>query len=238
MDGGAVMCRYSKRFLGLMLFILASSAVMARELSTEELERWFESDELLPPSDLAINVNEGNLVFLDQKPDKPVHHHTNHLIISKHSLETGWVWLKQCHENLDQVPRAQILFRRGRVRDLQIITSTKIAESWVENNSVQLRDVRPGARLCVTAWTRALESGADGQYTMRNGPFMRKFLDGYYPMHVSMDINFTGTGLRLISVSPKQQVGFAIDQQPESVSFDAWFEGRLKTELMFDAVSS
>ncbi|MGD8712689.1 MAG: alpha/beta hydrolase, partial [Thiohalophilus sp.] len=133
--------------------MLASSAVMARELSTEELERWFESDDLLPPSELAINVNEGNLVFLDHKPDKPVHHHTNHLIISKHSLETGWVWLKQCHENLDQVPRAQIMFRRGRVRDLQIITNNNIAESWVENNSVQLRDVRPGARLCVTAWT-------------------------------------------------------------------------------------
>ncbi len=218
--------------------LVLSGTAMARELSTEELERWFESDELLPPGDVATHVNEGKLVFLNRKPNKPVHHHHNQLIISEHSLETGWVWLKQCHDNLDRVPRAQIMFRHGRVRDLKIITNNNIADSWVENNSVQLRDVRAGARLCVTAWTRALETWADGQFTMRNGPFMRKFLDGYYPMHISMDINFTGTGLRLISVSPKQQTGFMIEQQPESVSFDAWFEGRLNTELMFSAASS
>ena len=232
------MNRFSKQALVAIGILFLGNTGMARELSTEELERWFQSDELVPPSHLATDVNEGSLVFLNRKPSKPVHHHHNHLVISAHSLETGWVWLRQCHDNLDQVPRAQIVFKPGRVRDLQITTNNNIADSWVEDNTVQLRDVRAGARLCVTAWTRALESRADGQFAMSNGPFMRKFLDGYYPMHVSMDINFTGTGLQLISVSPKQQTGFAINQQPESISFEAWFEGRLKTELMFSAASS
>lgn len=227
------MPRVVVQFIGLMILLGAALSPLARELTQDELDKWFESDELYPPADLALHVNEGQLVFLTRKPDRPVHHHQNHLVISQHSLDTGWVWLQQCHDNLDKVARAQILFKADRVRDLQITTNNNIAESWVENNTVQLRDVRAGARLCVTAWTHALEKDADGRYSMRNGPFMRKFLDGYYPMRVTLDIDYTGTGLKLMSISPARQTGFNIDQQAERLSFDAWFEGRLRTELKF-----
>ena len=155
-------------------------------------------------------------------------------MISEHSLSTGWVWLAQCHNNLDRVSRLQITFNKGRVRDLQITSSHHIAESWVEDNSVQLRNVRDKAVLCITAWTKALIHNQDGSYSMRNGPFMRKFLDGYYPMRVSMEINFSDTGLQLVSVAPRQQQGFVVIQESKRVSFDAWFEGRLKTEFRFE----
>ncbi|MFO8024960.1 hypothetical protein [Thiohalophilus sp.] len=224
---------YGKILLAGLLLLTGGSPAMGQQLSQEELERWFESDDPHPPAGSTENVNEGNLVFLQQPPDKPVHHHHNKLVISALSLSTGWVWLQQCHANMDEFSRVQILFKKGRIRDLAITRADNISESWVEDNSVQLRDVRAGARLCVSGWTQALENRENGRFTMHNGPFMRKFLDGYYPMRVSMDIDYSGTGLRLVSVSPQQQTGFDVDQRSEGISFNAWFEGRLNTELMF-----
>ena len=77
-------------------------------------------------------------------------------------------------------------------------SSGNIEQSWVEDNTVQLRNVQENARLCVQAWTRALKSNGDGSYSLRNGPFMRRFLDGYYPMRVSMQIDYASSGLQLI----------------------------------------
>ena len=206
---------------------------LATEPSMAELERWLESDELLPPSVNTDNVNEGALVFLNQRPVKQVHHHQNHLIIDADSLLNGWVRLRQCHEHLDRVPRAQIMYNRERIRDLQITTSGNIEQSWVEDNTVQLRNVQENARLCVQAWTRALKANGDGSYSLRNGPFMRRFLDGYYPMRVSMQIDYAASGLRLIAMKPERQQGFDVTEQNGRLAFDAWFEGRLKTEFLF-----
>ena len=206
---------------------------LATEPSMAELERWLESDELLPPSVNTDNVNEGALVFLNQRPVKQVHHHQNHLIIDADSLLNGWVRLRQCHEHLDRVPRAQIMYNRERIRDLQITTSGNIEQSWVEDNTVQLRNVQENARLCVQAWTRALKANGDGSYSLRNGPFMRRFLDGYYPMRVSMQIDYAASGLRLIAMKPERQQGFDVTEQDGRLAFDAWFEGRLKTEFLF-----
>lgn len=215
------------------LFWLLPGMALANEPSMAELERWLESDELLPPSVNTDQVNEGTLVFLNQRPAKQVHHHQNHLVIDADSLLNGWVRLRQCHEHLDRVPRAQIMYNRERIRDLQITTSGNIEQSWVEDNTVQLRNVQENARLCVQAWTRALKANGDGSYSLRNGPFMRRFLDGYYPMRVSMQIDYAASGLRLIAMKPERQQGFDVTEQEGSLTFDAWFEGRLKTEFLF-----
>lgn len=203
------------------------------EPSMAELERWLESDELLPPTVNTDQVNEGTLVFLTRRPARQVHHHQNHLVIDADSLLNGWVRLKQCHEHLDRVPRAQIMYNLDRIRDLQIISSGNIEQSWIKDNTVQLRNVQENARLCVQAWTRALISNGDGSYSLRNGPFMRQFLDGYYPMRVSMQIDYATSGLKLIAMKPERQQGFDITEQDGSLAFDAWFEGRLKTEFLF-----
>ena len=215
--------------LGLCLPLLSQG----NEPSIEELERWLESDDMQPPSVSTAHVNEGELVFLTRLPGKQVHHHQNHLVINADSLRNGWVRLNQCHEHLDRVPRAQIMYNKDRIRDLQIVTSGNIEQSWVEGNSVQLRNIHDNARLCVQAWTRALKANADGSYSLRNGPFMRRFLDGYYPMRVSMQIDYAGSGLHLVSMTPPRQQGFEVTEQPDSLAFDAWFEGRLQTEFLF-----
>lgn len=215
------------------MFWLLPGVALADEPSMTELERWLESDELMPPSVSTDEVNEGALVFLTQPPSRQVHHHQNHLVIDADSVLNGWVRLNQCHDHLDRVPRAQIMYNRDRIRDLQITTSGNIEQSWVEDNTVQLRNVQENARLCVQAWTRALRSNGDGSYSLKNGPFMRRFLDGYYPMRVSMQIDYAASGLQLIAINPIRQQGFDVMEEDGSLAFDAWFEGRLKTEFLF-----
>lgn len=176
-------------------------------------------------------INGGELVFLKTPPAKPVHHHQNTLTVHAQSMQDGWASLVQCHDNLDMFPRAQVLYNRERVRNLRIKKAERIGEAWVEDNTVQLRDVDEGARLCVEAESRALRANRDGTFTLRNGPFMRKFLDGYFPMRVSIDIELPEQ-LHFVSVSPVQQDGFQVDHDRGAVHVDAWFEGRLKTEIL------
>lgn len=215
----AAMMNRRRRISSLLtLLVLAAGTVHgARDLS-------FES---------AHDVNEGVLHFLERKPERAIHHHQNQIRIDAGSLESGWVELSQCHDNLDAVPRAQITFREGYVRDLRVLSASRIERAWVEDASVQLINVAPGARLCLSAQTRALRQAGNGYYTLSNGPFMRKFLDGYYPMQVTLDILYP-PGLRLLDIEPPAQPGLQIDTQAGVIRIDALFEGELKTLIQFE----
>lgn len=222
--------------IGFVLLLL-NSPLSAREMTAEELEKWFASDDMQPPVLRVDDVNEGELVFLNTLPVKKVHHHQNKLTIEPQSLKNGWVKLQQCHNNLDKVSRTQILFRKEKIRQLQIVSYHNIEKAWVENNTIQLKNISANAQLCISAISQALIANEDGSFSLRNGPFMRRFLDGYYPMHVTMDIFISGTGLQLSSISPISQDGFRVWQNTEQVGYEAWFEGRLKTELRFHSVT-
>ena len=182
----------------------------------------------------ADGVNEGKLQFLAEPPAKPVHHHQNHIRIDTDSLVSGWVHLSQCHDHLDAVSRAQITFREGFVQDLKVETFTHIENAWIENASVQLRNVSPGARLCLSAQTRALRNTGNGYFNLTNGPYMRKFLDGYYPMRVTLDIEYPANRLRLIDITPATQPGLEIVEQPGEIRIEALFEGELQTLIQFE----
>lgn len=182
----------------------------------------------------AHNVNEGVLKFLEKAPAKPIHHHHNQILIDQNSLGSGWVSLKQCHTHLDPVPRAQITFREGFVRDLKVDISTKIEQAWIEGASVQLVNVEPGARLCLSAQTRAFRNTGNGYYNLTNGPYMRKFLDGYYPMRVTLAIDYPPKTLELIDIAPQVQPGFKIDTHKGAIRIDTVFEGELQTLIQFE----
>lgn len=184
----------------------------------------------------ALRVNEGDLVFLGNPPAKAVHHHHNYIVIDHDSLRSGWVWIRQCHENLDVFERVEIVFDATRVMDLVVLSSAEIARAEVVGASVQLEDVRAGARLCLALRSRALWPEGD-RLELRNGPFMRKFLDGYYPMHVTMDVRFPAELLRFTGVNPKPQTGLVVHDESGVVRLDAWFEGRLTTRVQFQAVT-
>ncbi|HED16240.1 MAG TPA: hypothetical protein ENI64_05430 [Gammaproteobacteria bacterium] len=219
------------RSYGRILCITLLSAIIpvASADYQSDLEDWFNSDDDKDFENI-LAINEGQLNFLIKPPDQPVHHHQNKLIISNTSLDDGWISLQQCHYNMDNFPRVEVVYSPERIRKLEIVSSKNIELAWVENGSVQLVNVAKGASLCVKAESRALSQNIDGSYTLKNGPFMRKFLDGYFPMHVSIDIKLPKQ-LEFASVSPAQQAGFAVSNQADAIHLDAWFEGRLKTVL-------
>ena len=179
----------------------------------------------------ALEVNEGALEFYSRPPATRVHHYDNSITITGRSLVDGWVEMHQCHEHLDPVPRVQIVFSPSHLRDLEVTSSRRIGRAWVEGATVQLANVRRGARLCLRAKSRALSPGTDGEYVLRNGPYMRRFLDGYYPMHVTMNVHLPAAGMTLVRVSPRTQPGFRVRQHGRTIRLEAWFTGRLVTEL-------
>ncbi|MFW5723480.1 MAG: alpha/beta hydrolase [Halochromatium sp.] len=179
-------------------------------------------------------VNDGELEFIPTAAAAGAHYHRNRIAISEASLDQtgpdqGWVDLRQCHANLDPVPAAQILFRTEGIRDLTIAHRRDIGRAWVEGDSVQLEDVGPDAELCIQAQSRALQSLGDGLYRLRNGPYMRRFLDGYYPMRVALSIDYPAQRLRLVGQTPLTQDGFNVQQTPQGLDVEATFEGRLVT---------
>jgi hypothetical protein len=142
------------------------------------------------PEDFDASViNEGELEFLASPPDEPVHTHHNRIILTATSLADGWAALYQCHTRLDPVPAAQIVFHAQRIRRLQVEKSTGIGSAGVHGPSVQLEAVSPAAELCLSAESRVVVPQPGGGFLVRNGPFMRSFLDGYYPMHVILEIS-------------------------------------------------
>lgn len=201
----------------------------ARDMSLQELEDWFNDD----TSARIAAVNEGELVFLASPPAKPVHHHHNILTVDDRTVDSGWAELRQCHEHLDRVPATQIVFRAERVRDLEILSHEGIAQAWVEGPTVQLRGVGPAARICLRLQSQVLMRNTDGTYHVNSGPFMRRFLDGYYPMHVSMEVRLHTRRLRFLDITPARQQGFEVSVTPRRVRFDTWFEGRLQTLIRF-----
>lgn len=183
----------------------------------------------------ARDVNEGDLKFVALPADRAIHHHHNSITIDEASLADGWVRLEQCHEHLDAVPKAQIVYHADRVRNIEVIESRNIGEAHAEASSVQLRDVSSDARLCIRAETRALSRNGEQSWNLSNGPYMRKFLDGYYPMRVSMNVRLLTDRIRYVEITPEAQAGFRVDPRTDGVSYDTVFEGILRTVIRFDA---
>jgi len=213
------------RFAILTFWLLACLPAWASEGGDE----WWQEK---TDTERALEVNPGELEFLAEPPEGPVHHHDNRITITEASLASGWIGLRQCHQHLDPVGRAQIVFGEGRIRALRVTASENIERAWVEGASVQLEGVRSDARLCIEAESRALHAQDDG-YLLKNGPYMRRFLDGYFPMHVTMTVE-APEGLQLASVEPERQPGFRVWREDGRYHLDAWFEGRLVTRLRLE----
>ncbi|MDH5600584.1 MAG: hypothetical protein OEY78_04685, partial [Gammaproteobacteria bacterium] len=129
-----------------ILLIVASSFVfsfslMAKEfLSPAELEKWFNSDDELPTS----KVNEGQLNFINPKPNGNIFHSAINITIDQVSIDDGWTTLTQCYSNLDAVPRTAVTYRKNLVKNLRVISSKNIKRATVSANKVYLKDVTKG----------------------------------------------------------------------------------------------
>jgi hypothetical protein len=63
---------------------------------------------------------------------------------------------------------------------------------------------------------------------------MRKFLDGYYPMRVTLAVDYPAQSLTLIDISPPAQAGLDIVKHPGAIRVEAMFEGELQTMIQFE----
>ena len=209
---------------------LALQAVTAAARDDDDWPAWVDEEEALRQR--IAEVNEGELAFLDKGTERAVHHHDSRILITESSLRDGWVVMEQCHQDLDRVPAAQIVFNPERSRALEVLSYRNMEAAFAEANTVQLRGIGDASQICLRAETRALHSDGVDVFELHNGPFMRRFLDGYYPLRLSMRIDYPAS-LRLADHVPEIQPGFAVSQAPGRVDVEAVFEGRLHTRFRF-----
>lgn len=181
----------------------------------------------------AQTINGGELRFFTSPPPGLVHQHVKRLIITPDSLRTGWVQNEQCHYALDPVPELEVVFNPERVRGLRIVRADHVGEARVEGASVQLQDVRPDAVLCLASENHILQASSDGKrYMLIAGPFMRRFLDGYFPMKVVLSVDYPAELLRLHDVGPAPLKPTTLPDDGH-LEVSALFEGRLFVAMQF-----
>jgi hypothetical protein len=186
----------------------------------------------------AETINGGELHFFTLPPPGLVHQHVKRLIITPDSLRTGWVQNEQCHYALDPVPELEVVFSPERVRDLRILRAEHVGKVWVEGASVQLQNVRPDAMLCLASENRILQASGGGErYMLIAGPFMRRFLDGFFPMKVVLSVDYPFDLLTLHDVGPAPLKPTPLPNDGY-VELSALFEGKLFVAMQFRPTSA
>ena len=214
----------------LLLYSFFLIPVFANESMTPaEIEKWFNEDEPLFP----VQVDEGELVFLAQLPDKPLLHSISEITIDTNSIDNGWVRFAQCYKNLDPISKVDIVYRYRFMRHLKISSILNIGAARVREQLIELEDVSEKAELCVNAEVRVFYQNPDGSYSLVNGPYHRKYLDGYFPYHVTLIIHYPGNKLKHIANQPVEQSGFKLKKEPDKLLIDTVFSGTLNTEIIF-----
>ena len=194
----------------------------------EASDEWFNDG-----FDTVPQVAGGELLFLPDATDPEILHSINTLTITDNSLLDGWIQLEQCYTNLDPVQDAEVVYRYRNLRALRIRSHTNIERAFTRGQSVQLTNVQKDASLCIQADVQIFYKEPGGQFVLRNGPFHRKFLDGYFPLHVTLDIRYPEHALSYRDTIPAAQPGFEVRHHKGSVKIDARFAGALNTEVRF-----
>ena len=184
-----------------------------------------------------LDINEGELEFITRPLKEVPHHHSTHISITTESMKSGWIGNKQCHYNLQTVPAMEVVFRKGYVRNLEINRSENIGRVWIEDATVQLKEIKKNAVVCITGETLSLKkNGSSGNYIWSGGPYMKKYLDGYFPMKVSIAIDYPSEKLVLEKLYP-HAVELKAVKLPGYIRLSLMFEGILELETHFREIS-
>ena len=194
-------------------------------------QQWFDSD----LEEQALAVNEGPLDFITAEPAGNILFTRKTLVISPHSLAHGWVRLDQCYYHLDAVDEMTIGYHYQAINHLEITASRNIGEATTSDQNIELRNVGHEAMLCIQAEVLLLESG-NGLFRLRSGPYHRKFLDGYYPFHVALEVKYPQDLLKPVSIKPANQPGFRVTEQENTILVDSLFRGKLTIQIIFNLI--
>ncbi len=187
------------------------------------------------PADLR-NINQGDLVFLTKLPKRPPHLQEMRVLINDDSLRTGWVQTSQCHYRLVRMPALQVVFSPDKVRKLRILRTEQIGRAWVEGSSVQIEQIGANAVLCIFSENRTLHPSGAGGFEWRGGPYMRRFFDGYFPVHLKLNVLYPDSMVQLSSLEPSALQLRSV-QQPGQVDIDVLFDGRLNILMHFTSAA-
>lgn len=180
-------------------------------------------------SDVAL---EGELRFLAARPDPGAYHYQSRVTITPESLTTGVANLSTCHHALDPNGRIVIQFNTERVQDIRITEYKGIGDAQVQGNKVELRDVQRGATICIDLRSRVLDQVSPGQWRLRAGPLMRRYLDGYLPMHAQLQVQWPEGLLQVTSQEPANQFGAQLQTRSNGATWELTFAGRLRTHML------
>jgi hypothetical protein len=227
-----VSSRAEVKILQIFFLPLCGAILISPALSIASVDDWSEVEKNAVLEQRALEVNEGELQVLDSPPETAAHHHENRLMITRQSLSDGWVTMYQCHSNMDMVSASQIVYNKGLIRNIKVLSTENIGSARVEGDTVQLEDIAAKSRICISADKKAL-SNYKGRYYLKLGPFMRRFLDGYYPMHVQLEVCYPAY-LRLLSTSPVDALRHTRGRTSYA-EIDLWVVGKLDIEMVFSS---
>jgi hypothetical protein len=187
----------------------------------------------------ADEISSGELQILYPPPKQDIPYHSKTLTIVPTSLRDGWVRNSQCLTNIDWWGDAvQIVFGAGKVRKLKITRAENIAKSWVEGPTVQLEGVAKRAVLCLTSENRIfINDGSLALPTLKVGPFMFQLFDGFFPMRLSMRIEYPPDLLSFDSIKPGSQPGVEVIRSPGQILYQTTFDGILWVHVRFREAS-
>ncbi len=208
------------------LMVMALATLVYADAAEHELtpEALFELD--------TANVNEGELRFLASLPQHDTHLHSNDITLHTTSLEDGWAEVAQCHEHIDAIDNVAITYNPATTRNITLTSSHHIGTAWIENANLELREVAQDARVCVRFDSKVVHSNGDS-VTVRTGPYMRRFLDGYYPINVKLDLHYPCEQLTFVRANHINQPGYKLSLGNCQLSLVTHFEGRLISEFVF-----
>lgn len=177
-------------------------------------------------------VNTGDLQFLSDDGQAALRTHSE-LRIGAASLTDGWVTLAQCQHDLDAVGVAEIVYNYTCLRGLEITEQSGIDTARVEGGSVQLRGVSAGAHVCVRAEVQILRVDGEGGFRIDSGPYHRRYLDGYFPLHLVLRVVYPRQLLRWEGVEPSPRPGLKVVEEAGATTVDTRFTGKLTLRLRF-----
>ncbi|HHT00524.1 MAG TPA: hypothetical protein ENK73_06685 [Thiomicrospira sp.] len=214
------------------LFTLPTAVVAEIEISqsldglTPEEKAWLLDDSNLD----AMMVASEDLVWSD-KATKDSYWLKNNLKINNQSIKTGWIEFSQCHFKLDAINKIEVAYQPDLTRNIKVLSYKGIEHIKVENSGVVLNNVSSDAQICISGESKTLKTIKNG-FSIQRGPYMRKFLDGYYPMIVEESIEFDNLTARLTKHLPTNPLKRP-DLNQATYDFSYSFEGQLRPYYQF-----
>lgn len=199
---------------------------------TPEERAWLEDDSALD----AMTVNDGQINWVSAEQTKGKYYLENKITVIPESLKTGWVKFIQCHNQLDPFYKVEVQYHSENTRNLQVQSHDLIDEVNIDNinQTAVLIEAKKGAKVCISGESKTMKATEKG-YVIQRGPYMRKFLDGYYPMYLKESLDWSATPIELEQTHIQTQPGrsFKYSQANKTLTAEYWFEGRLMPTYEF-----